>query len=320
MKVLPLFQNKTNWRAKGILILVISLGFIMLLSGCALGSLGQPIEKDKPHVVSSFSVIHDIVTHIGGDRIQADFLTPIGEDPHEFEPTPSTFKLISDADLLFYNGFNMDYWIRNLAQNAESAGREIILTEGVPAIPLSAEAGELSGKEDPHAWLNPKHVMIYAQNVAKALIELDPEGETYYQQNLDRYLTELKELDQWIEEQVKQIPAEKRVVITSESAFKYFAEGYGFDYESIWEINAHEEGSARQIERLVEVITSRQLPAVFLETSVDSRPMDRVASEAGIEIAGEVFTDSIGLPGSGAENYIDMMRTNVKTIVEGLSQ
>ncbi|WP_202080327.1 metal ABC transporter solute-binding protein, Zn/Mn family [Caldalkalibacillus salinus] len=290
---------------------------VMALTAC---SLGEEIEKEKVHVVSSFSVLHDIVSKVGGERVKADFLAPLGEDPHEFEPTPGTFRLMAEADIIFYNGYNLDYWIQGLARNAETQAKEVTLTDGVASIPLSEEAGDLSGAEDPHAWLDPNAVIIYAENVAQALIEQDPEGADYYQSQLDAYIEELEDLDQWIEEQVALIPEEHRFIVTSESAFKYFARAYGFEYDAIWEINAHEEGSPQQMSRLIEKIIDRQIPAVFLETSVDARPMERVAQDAGVDIGGRVFTDSLGTEGSNAVTYKDMMTHNVTVIVEGLRQ
>ncbi|MDQ0164420.1 iron/zinc/copper transport system substrate-binding protein [Bacillus horti] len=300
--------------------IIISLLSLSLLAACSNNGDGAGAnEEGKVRVVSSFSVLHDVVQNVGGDLVEASFLTPIGEDPHEFEPTPSTFQLISDADLLIFNGFNMDYWIQGLAQNAQSNATEVIVTQGVESIPLSADAGEMAGMEDPHAWLDPKNVMIYAENIKDALVQADPDHADQYEANLKDYLAELEELDTWIKEEVEQIPAGQRMVIISESALKYFARGYDFQYNSIWEINAHEEGSPRQIENLINVIEENEIPAVFLETSVNPSAMERVASEAGIEIAGRVYTDSVGGSGTGAETYIDMMKRNVETFVEGLT-
>ncbi|EGL82713.1 ABC-type metal ion transporter, periplasmic subunit [Caldalkalibacillus thermarum TA2.A1] len=311
-----------------LLVLGLILMFSAALTGCAgdneaTPQPGQPqteqgdgarADGEGLYIATSFSVLADIVQNIIGDRGQVEYVVPIGEEPHEYEPVPGDFRIISDADVFYVNGLDLEEWLEKIVSNVSET--EIVpVSAGVTPIPLVGSEEET----DPHAWLNPRHVITYVENITEDLIARDPQGEALYRQNAEQYIAQLEELDAWIEEQISQIPEKHRVIVLSENAFKYFGERYGFETEGIWEINSHEEGTPQQIARVVELISARQIPAVFVETTVDQRYMNRVAEEAGVRIAGEIYTDAVGPEGSGAETYIEMMKHNVNVFVEGLT-
>ncbi|MDQ0338178.1 iron/zinc/copper transport system substrate-binding protein [Caldalkalibacillus uzonensis] len=265
------------------------------------------------HIATSFSILADIVQNIIGERGQVEYVVPIGEEPHEYEPVPSDFKTISDADVFYVNGLDLEQWLEKVVSNVTDT-EMVSVSEGVTTISLVGEDGT-----DPHAWLNPKHVITYVEIITEDLIARDPAGEEIYRQNSEQYIAQLKELDAWIEEQVAAIPEDHRVIVISENAFKYFGERYGLQTEGIWELNSHEEGTPQQIARVVDLVKAQGIPAVFVETTVDQRYMQRVAQETGVDIAGEVYTDAVGPAGSGAETYIDLMKHNVTVFAEGLT-
>ncbi|SES18259.1 metal ABC transporter solute-binding protein, Zn/Mn family [Salisediminibacterium halotolerans] len=272
---------------------------------------------DGLYLTTTFSITADFVEQVLGDRGEVDYIVPIGEEPHEYEPVPSDFRNVSDSAMFITHGMNLEEWLEQIVENAsETPITEI--SEGIDPIPLDEE-GENS-PPDPHAWLSPKNVDTYIDNITEMLIELDPDGEEEYEANAEAYLEEIDELDQFVEEQTADIPEEHRLIALSENAFKYFGEDYGFDTEGVWEINSHEEGTSGQISRLIDVLSEREVPGVFVETTVDSRYMETVADDADVEIKGELYTDAVGEEGSGQETYVDMIRHNAETIVEGLSE
>ncbi|WP_240688911.1 metal ABC transporter substrate-binding protein [Ammoniphilus sp. YIM 78166] len=293
----------------------------IFLAGCGAKQVAQGNSQESEWVeasegitvATSFSVLGDIISQVVGERGSVEYIVPIGEDPHDYEPIPSNFKKVSDADVFFVNGFELEGWLEKIMSNVSDT--EIVaVSEGIQPIVLN------DGKEDPHAWLSPKHVITYVENVTKELAKKDPEGKKIYQANAQAYIAELKALDQWIEEQIQTIPEQHRVIALSENAFKYFGQDYGVQTEGIWEINSHQEGTPQQFARLAELVKERGVPALFVETTVDRRYMETVSKETGVPIVGEVFTDAVGPKGSGAETYIDMIKHNVGVFIKGLGQ
>ncbi|MDG5787922.1 metal ABC transporter substrate-binding protein [Evansella sp. AB-P1] len=296
---------------------LLSIGFVILFglmfTACGSEETAQE-DKEGLTITTSFSVLGDIISNIIGDHGTVEYIVPIGEEPHEYEPVPSDFQQVSDADVFYINGLDLEEWLERIVSNVTET--DIVeVSSGVTPIPLVGEEDE----SDPHAWLSPKNVIVYVENIVEDLVERDPEGESIYRENADAYIAELKELDAWIEEQVAQIPEEYRMIIVSENAFKYFGDSYGFQTEGVWEINSHEEGTPQQINRIIDIVRDSGLPAVFVETTVDNRYMEAVSNDSDVPIAGEVYTDAIGPEGSGAETYIGMMEANVKVFVDGLT-
>ncbi|MBU9710682.1 metal ABC transporter solute-binding protein, Zn/Mn family [Evansella tamaricis] len=289
--------------------------FSLLLAACSTGDNdGESVSEDGLTITTSFSVLGDIISQIIGDYGSVEYIVPIGEEPHEYEPVPSDFQKVSDADVFYINGLDLEEWLEKIVSNVTET--EIVeVSSGVTPIPLVGD-----DEDDPHAWLSPKNVIQYVENIVEDLVARDPDGESIYRENAEAYIEELMELDEWIEEQVQQIQEEHRVIVVSENAFKYFGEDYGFQTEGVWEINSHEEGTPQQMNRVIDIVGEKNLPAVFVETTVDKRYMETISENTGVPIAGEVYTDAIGPEGSGAETYIKMMRENVNVFVSGLSE
>ncbi|OIJ16201.1 metal ABC transporter substrate-binding protein [Anaerobacillus arseniciselenatis] len=289
---------------------ILALG--VLVVGCSSEEATTPENEEGLAITTSFSVLGDIITQITGDRGQVDYIVPVGEEPHEYEPTPGDFAKISDADVFYVNGLDLEEWLENVIGNVSDT--EIVtLSDGVAGIPLVGD-----DEDDPHAWLSPKNVIIYVENLVADLIERDPAGEATYRANADAYIAELQELDEWITAQVELIPEENRIIIVSENAFKYFGQDYGFTTDGIWEINSLDEGTPQQYARLSDFVVENNVPALFVESTIDKRYMETISNETGVAIAGEVYTDAVGAQGTSAETYIGMMRENVNVFVEAL--
>ena len=216
---------------------------------CLVPSVSAQDKKLK--VVATNSIIADITKNIAGDKIDLHSIVPVGQDPHEYEPLPDDIKKTTQADLIFYNGINLETggnaWFAKLLQNAKREENKdyFAVSEGVEVIHLEGE-GE-TGKEDPHAWLNLENGVIYAKNIAKHLIEKDPSNKDFYQKNLDDYVAKLEALDKEAKTKFDAIPEEKKMIVTSEGCFKYFSKAYNVPSAYIWEINTDQEATPDQI-------------------------------------------------------------------------
>ena len=281
-------------------------------------------EATKLKVVATNSIIADITKNIAGDKIDLHSIVPIGQDPHEYEPLPDDVKKTSEANLILYNGINLETggnaWFTKLVQNAKKEENKdyYAVSEGVDVIYL--EGQNEKGKEDPHAWLNLENGMIYAKNIAKQLEAKDPKNKDFYEANLKTYLEKLSKLDKESKDKFNNIPAEKKMIVTSEGAFKYFSEAYNVPSAYIWEINTEEEGTPDQIKTLVEKLRKTKVPSLFIESSVDERPMQTVSKDTNIPIFEKIFTDSIAEPGQNGDSYYSMMKWNLDKISEGLAK
>ena len=281
-------------------------------------------EATKLKVVATNSIIADITKNIAGDKIDLHSIVPIGQDPHEYEPLPDDVKKTSEANLILYNGINLETggnaWFTKLVQNAKKEENKdyYAVSEGVDVIYL--EGQNEKGKEDPHAWLNLENGMIYAKNIAKQLEAKDPKNKDFYEANLKTYLEKLSKLDKESKDKFNNIPAEKKMIVTSEGAFKYFSKAYNVPSAYIWEINTEEEGTPDQIKTLVEKLRKTKVPSLFVESSVDERPMQTVSKDTNIPIYEKIFTDSIAEPGQNGDSYYSMMKWNLDKISEGLAK
>ena len=281
-------------------------------------------EATKLKVVATNSIIADITKNIAGDKIDLHSIVPVGQDPHEYEPLPDDVKKTSEANLIFYNGINLETggnaWFTKLVQNAKKEENKdyYAVSEGVDVIYL--EGQNEKGKEDPHAWLNLENGMIYAKNIAKQLEAKDPKNKDFYETNLKTYLEKLSKLDKEAKDKFNNIPKEKKTIVTSEGCFKYFSKAYNVPSAYIWEINTEEEGTPDQIKTLVEKLRKTKVPSLFVESSVDERPMQTVSKDTNIPIYEKIFTDSIAEPGQNGDSYYSMMKWNLDKISEGLAK
>lgn len=294
------------------------------LAACSSNNKSDKADSDKIKVVATNSIIADITKNIAGDKIDLHSIVPVGKDPHEYEPLPEDVKKTSQADLIFYNGVNLETggnaWFSKLVKNAKKEENKdyYAVSDGIDVIYL--EGQNEKGKEDPHAWLNLENGVIYAKNIAKHLSEKDPKNKEFYEKNLKAYVEKLETLDQEAKKKFDNIPAEKKLIVTSEGCFKYFSKAYGVPSAYIWEINTEEEGTPDQIKTLVEKLRQTKVPSLFVESSVDERPMKTVSKDTGIPIHAKIFTDSIAEKGEEGDSYYAMMKYNLDKIAEGLSK
>lgn len=281
-------------------------------------------EMKKLQVVVTNSILYDMAKNVAGDLVDLHTIVPVGQDPHEYEPLPIDVQKTTDADVIFYNGINLETggnaWFTKLVENAKKKENVdyFALSDGVEVIYLEGESEK--GKEDPHAWLNLENGIIYVKNIAKVLSEKDPANKAKYEENMKNYVAQLEQLDKEAKDKFNTIAEDKKLIVTSEGCFKYFSKAYNVPSAYIWEINTEEEGTPEQITTLVDKLRASKVPSLFIESSVDDRPMKTVSKDSGIPIFSEIFTDSIANPGENGDSYYSMMKWNLDKIAEGLAK
>ncbi len=276
-------------------------------------------------IIASTTQTADFARVITGDRCEVRCVLAPGADPHTYEPTPDDIALVMKADLCLQNGLGLEgkNWMGNLAKGA---GKKVIVcTEGIEPLAISAEGQEIA---DPHAWFSPANAAVYVNNIARAILELDPSGKDYYLARTSFYLDQLRLLDAWIKVQFNQILPDKRILVTGHDAFNYFCKEYRFNpannYRSLapvgWSTGS-EVGAGMTPQRrkqVVDGLKNAEARAVFVETSINPKLIREIAQQAGIVVGGELYSDSMGNAGTDAQSYIGMMQANVLTIVEAL--
>lgn len=301
---------------------------ILLLVACGNDEVSNnddaaPADAEKIKVVTTFTLIEDMVSEIGGDLVDVYNLVPTGTDPHEYEPLPDDIKAATDADVLFYNGLNLEGgktgWFAKMIDSVGQDEENVFeLSEGIEPMYLTSDDGK-EEEINPHAFLDPVAGIQMAENARDALIEIDPENESFYEEYAAEYIETLQDMDEQYKEKINDIPEENRILVTSERAFQYMADRYGLKEGYIWALDTEENGSPEQITSLIKFIEKEEPPVLFLETNVDSRPMETVAKETGVEIFSGIFSDEIGKPGEEGDTYVKYLQYNIDKIHEGLT-
>ena len=272
---------------------------------------------DKLPVVASFSILGDVVSQVGGDRVSVSTLVGPDADAHVFQPSPSDAKAIAGAKLVVVNGLGFEGWIDRLVRNANYRGQVVVASHDIKARHLP---GDDRNKIDPHAWQDPVNVEIYVRNIADGLSRLDPSGAPVYQRNATRYLQELTQLDAWAAAQFATIPAKKRIVITSHDAFGYFGAHYGIRFLAPQGISTESEASAMDVAKLVRQIKLARIRAVYMENMTNPALIEQLARETGVTLGAPLYADALSGPQGKAPNYIEMVRYNVTQLMTGLKQ
>lgn len=271
----------------------------------------------RPVIVATFSILGDLIRHVAGEDADVRVLTRAGEEVHEWELTVRNFVDIEEADVIFSNGLNLEQWMHQVRGAAR---------KGVPIVAVGEESGypvrdvlvgEFRGTPDPHVWMDVKGAMAYVELIRDTLAEIDPDRAEQYHRNAERYLGELAALDAELREMLGTIPPERRVLITSEAAFQYFAEAYGFIHQGIWGLNSEQEGSPQQLMAVIEVIERLQPAALFWESTISDRYVRNISEGTGVPIAGPLYVDSLALVPPG-DTYIGMMRANAELLLNVL--
>lgn len=272
----------------------------------------------KPTAVATISILADFVSAVAGDTLVVESVVPVGGDPHTYEPVPSDARKLARAAMVFRNGLGLERWLDKLIGDARADRPVVTLTEGFAS--LRVTEGVYAGDPDPHAWMDPQLARRYVDAVEHALRTHYPHHAATYAANAARYLEQLAALDRDIRALMSGVPPAQRQLVTTHDAFRYFAKRYGLNLvASIWGISTETEPSAREVAQIVGAIRKAGVPAVFVETTINPKLMQRIAAEARVRVGEPLYGDSVGPPGGGADSYLGMMRANARAIARGLS-
>lgn len=293
----------------------------LALAACAGGTAGGP-QSDRLAVAATTGMIGDAAQIIGGERVEVTTLMGPGVDPHLYKASAGDVGTLAGADLILYNGLHLEAAMGDVLEQMDARTRTVAVAEVIPTSELLAPP-EFEGQYDPHVWFDVNLWSLAVARIREALIEVDPDGAATYRANAGAYLADLAELDGYVEEQAQRVPAEQRVLITAHDAFNYFGGRYDFQVRGLQGISTATEAGTRDIQQLADFITERQIPAVFIESSVPVRSIEAVQAAVrsrGFEvvIGGELFSDAMGDPGTVEGTYVGMVRHNIDTIVAGL--
>ena len=286
------------------------------LSVIALGLAALQAEA-KFKVVTTFTVIQDIAQNVAGDAATVESITKPGAEIHEYEPTPKDIVKAQSADLILWNGLNLERWFERFFQNIKDKPA-IVVTEGIT--PLSIYEGPYKDAPNPHAWMSPSNALIYVENIKNALVKYDPQNADTYQKNAAAYAEKIKQLDKPLREKLAQIPANQRWLVTSEGAFSYLAKDYDLKEGYLWPINAEQQGTPQQVRKLIDLVKKNHIPVVFSESTVSAKPAQQVAKESGAKYGGVLYVDSLSAADGPVPTYIDLLNVTVSTIVKGFEK
>ena len=274
-------------------------------------------QTDKPKVVTTFTVIADIAQNVAGDAADVQSITKAGAEIHDYEPTPQDIAKVQDADLILWNGMNLERWFERFYENAKDKPA-VVVTDGITPIPI--KAGAYKDMPNPHAWMSPSNALIYVENIKQALIKLDPANAETYTKNADAYAQKIKEIDTPLRTKLDAIPEGQRWLVTSEGAFSYLAKDYGLQEAYLWDINAEQQGTPQQVKALIDTVRTHKIPVVFSESTISDKPARQVAKESGAHYGGVLYVDSLSEADGKVPTYLDLLNVTVSTIVQGFDE
>lgn len=284
-----------------------------LLSACS-----KPASASgKKKVLTTFTILADMAREIAGDAVEVDSITKPGAEIHGYEPTPQDIVKAQKADLVLWNGLNLERWFEKFFGEVKGVPRAI-LTEGIE--PMGITEGPYTGKPNPHAWMSPANAVKYVENIRKALVALEPSQAEAINRNAAAYAAKITALDQPVREQLSAIPADQRWLVSSEGAFSYLCRDYGLRQLYLWPINADAQGTPQQVQHVIDVVRQNKIPVVFCESTVSDKPAKQVAKETGAKFGGVLYVDSLTESSGPAPSYLKLLEYNAQTIVSGFQK
>lgn len=280
-------------------------------------AVSLPVMAAPFKVVTTFTVIQNIAQNVAGDKAVVESITKPGAEIHDYQPTPKDIVKAQSADLVLWNGMNLERWFERFFTQIKDKPA-VVVTEGIT--PISIYEGPYKGSPNPHAWMSPKNGLIYIENIRKALVQYDPENADSYNANAKAYADKIMALDEPLRARLANVPETQRWLVTSEGAFSYLANDYGFKELYLWPINADSQGTPKQIRNVINQVRKHNIPVVFSESTISDKPAKQVAKETKAQYGGVLYVDSLSAKDGPVPTYIDLLNTTVSTIVKGFKQ
>ena len=285
---------------------------LLYVSGETLAQGGKPFR-----VVTTFTVIQDIAQNVAGEAAIVESITKPGAEIHDYQPTPLDVVRAQAADLVLWNGFNLERWFEKFFENVKNVPT-VVVSEGIE--PVGITEGPYTGKPNPHAWMSPKNALVYVENVRKALVKHDPANTDVYNRNAAAYAAKIRAIDEPLRKRLDAIPADQRWLVSSEGAFSYLTRDYGMKEAYLWPINADEQGTPKQVRRVIDLVRKNRIPVVFSESTISDRAAKQVARETGARYGGVLYVDSLSAANGPVPTYLDLLKVTVETIAAGFGK
>ena len=289
-----------------------ALAAMLLVSG-----VGGAVAQDKFKAVTTFTVIADMARNVAGEVAVVESITKPDAEIHNYQPTPRDLIGAQDADLILWNGLNLELWFEKFFQNLRDVP-SVVVSDGIE--PMGIAEGPYTGKPNPHAWMSPSAALIYVDNIARAFAEHDPENAATYLANAEAYKRQIEQTIEPIRAIIAAIPEERRWLATSEGAFSYLARDFGLTELYLWPINADQQGTPQQVRKVIDAVRAHAVPAIFSESTVSADPAQQVARETGIRYGGVLYVDSLTEADGLVPTYVDLLRVTSETIAAGLAE
>jgi manganese/iron transport system substrate-binding protein len=290
--------------------------FSVLALSAALAASFPALAQDRIKAVTTFTIIADMARNVAGDAADVVSVTKPGAEIHNYQPTPGDLIAAQDADLILWNGLNLEQWFEQFLANLGDVPSAIV-TEGIE--PMGIGEGPYEGKPNPHAWMSPSDALVYVENIRKAFVAVDPANEATYNANAAAYSAEITATVAPIRAALDAIPEERRWLASSEGAFSYLTRDFGLRELYLWPINADQQGTPQQVRHVIDQVRANNVPAIFSESTISSKPAEQVARETGIKYGGVLYVDSLSEPDGPVPTYLDLLSVTTTTIVQGLT-
>lgn len=287
--------------------------FLVTAAWAAIGPAHAATAKKR--IVTTFTIIQDMAQNVAGDAAIVESITKPGAEIHGYEPTPQDIVKAQRADLVLWNGLNLERWFEKFFGNLRNVP-SAVLSEGIA--PVGIEEGPYSGKPNPHAWMSPRNAVQYVENIRKALVKLDPANAATYNANAKAYSAKFAAIEESVRTELGKIPAPQRWLVTSEGAFPYLARNFDLKELFLWAVNADQQGTPQQVQKVIDGVRKNKIPVVFSESTVSDKPARQVAAETGARYGGVLYVDSLTDAKGPAPTYLKLMDYNARTIVKGL--
>jgi manganese/iron transport system substrate-binding protein len=277
-----------------------------------------PRASGKPlRVVTTFTIIQDIAQNVAGTAAIVESVTKPGAEIHDYQPTPLDVVKAQSADLVLWNGMNLERWFERFLENVKNVP-SVVVSEGVTPIPI--REGPYTDKPNPHAWMSTSAALIYVENIRKALAEADPANAALFAKNAAAYSAEIKAIDDPLRKRFAAIPEGQRWLVTSEGAFSYLARDLNLREAYLWPINADEQGTPQQVRRVIDLVRKNKIPVVFSESTISDKSAKQVARETGAKYGGVLYVDSLSDARGPVPTYLKLLETTAETIVKGFGK